>query len=138
MLATVVNIYRPQRSLRRLCFHRCLSTGGEGREVSAPLHAGIQAPMTRGRHPHPWSRHPPGSRHPLPPRADTTPEQTPPGTRHPLPCRARWEIRATNGRYASYWNAYLFNICPLVRDKWILLSDKLIFTSHGQIDKLKL
>ena len=103
------------------------------------MHAGIQAPMTRGRHPHPWSRHPPWEQTPpAPPRADTTPEQTPPGTRHPLPCRARWEIRATNGRYASYWNAYLFNIRPLVRDKWILLSDKLIFTSHGQIDKLKL
>ena len=35
---------------------------------------------------------------------DTPPrEQTP--TR---PCSACWEIRATSGRYASYWNAYLF------------------------------
>ena len=30
----------------------------------------------------------------------------PPG-RHPL-CSAYWEIRATSGRYTSYWNAYLF------------------------------
>ena len=22
-----------------------------------------------------------------------------------------YEIRSTSGRYASYWNAYLFNIC---------------------------
>ena len=25
----------------------------------------------------------------------------------PPPCSACWEIRATSGRYASYWNAYL-------------------------------
>ena len=32
--------------------------------------------------------------------------------RHPLPPPQRsacWEIRATSGRYASYWNAILFN-----------------------------
>ena len=56
-----------------------------------------------GRHT-PQSRHPPGadtswSRHP--PGADTPQEQTPP-----------WEadsgIRSMSGRYASYWNAFLF------------------------------
>ena len=35
-----------KRSLRRLCFHRCLSVH---RGVSAPLHAGIHSPL--GRHP---------------------------------------------------------------------------------------
>ena len=59
---------------------------------------------------------PPGSRHPPPPlpRADTfpgsrhpLPEQTPP-SRHPPPPEADSSIRSTSGRYASYWNAFLF------------------------------
>ena len=41
--------------------------------------------------------------HPPPPRPGTAPtDQVPPW------CRARWEIRSTRGRYASYWNAILF------------------------------
>ena len=47
-----------KRSLRRSCFHRCLSVY---RGVSAPLHAGIHTPP--GRH---------------------TPQQAPPGQVHPL------------------------------------------------------
>ena len=47
-----------KRSLRRLCFHRCLSVH-RGRGMSAPLHAGI---------------HPPGQ---IPPQADT-PRHRPP------------------------------------------------------------
>ena len=35
-------------------------------------------------------------------------EQTSPGSRHLLHS-ACWEIRATSGRYASYWNAYLLS-----------------------------
>ena len=31
----------------------------------------------------------------------------PPGTRYTPGNSARWEIRATSGRYASYWNAFL-------------------------------
>ena len=68
-----------KRSLRRLCFHRCLSDHSGG--VSAPLHAGI----------HHLGRHPPGQ---TSPRADTLPVRQPPwaGTpqadtplgRHPL------------------------------------------------------
>ena len=43
-----------------------------------------------------WDTHPSGADTPLPPGADT-------------PLRsACWEIRATSGQYASYWNAYLF------------------------------
>ena len=57
----------------------------------------------------PWSRYPPGNRHtpqsihihPL--GADIPHEQT------PLPSSSVcWEIRTISGRYASYWNAYLF------------------------------
>ena len=70
-------------------------------------------PGTRGSHPHPGADTPPRSRHPRsrppqwdqrqapPTRADTPPrEQT-------LPASACWEIHATSGRYASYWNAIL-------------------------------
>ena len=74
---------------------------------SAPLHAGIHTPPgqeagtpspgTRGRHPQHWDQ-----------------SQAPPRTRgrHPPPSEVhagRWEIRATSGRYASYWNAILFH-----------------------------
>ena len=70
----------------------------------------------------PWSRHLPQSIHPSP-KADTphtplgadTPQEQPPPpradtspwSRYPLRS-ACWEIRATTGRHASYWNAYLF------------------------------
>ena len=47
---------------------------------------------------HPWEQTPPG--------ADTCPQQTP----HPSGSSACWEIRATSGRYASYWNAYLLSM----------------------------
>ena len=87
--------------------------------------------------PPPGSRHPLERTHP--PRADTPWEQTPPPprSRHPLPEQTPpWEqtppkadppgadtppgpepppeadsgIRSTSGRYASYWNAFLFMI----------------------------
>ena len=54
---------------------------------------------------------------------DTTPldqvppldQAPPPRSRHPHPpplCSACWEIRSTSGRYASYWNAILYQIRP--------------------------
>ena len=52
--------------------------------------------------------YPPGSRHPLsrqPPGAGTPPHRS----------RACWEIRSTSGRYASYWNAFLFKIIFLAK-----------------------
>ena len=79
-------------------------------------------PRTRGRYT-PWGRHPPGSEAGVPPgtRGRYPPEQTPPppppdqrqvpplGPEAGTPCcSACWEIRATSGRYASYWNAILF------------------------------
>ena len=78
------------------CFYACLSvilfTGGSG-----PLHAGIHPPRPEvgtpsARPSTPQSRHPPDQ---APPRADTPLRST---------C---WEIRATSGRYAFYWNAFL-------------------------------
>ena len=76
---------------------------------------------------HPQSRHPPGADPPeqtplgadtpqgqTPPRSRPPPEQTPPGSRHPLeqtpPQEADSDIQSMSGRYASYWNAFLFCI----------------------------
>ena len=60
---------------------------GEG--VSASVHAGIP---------------PPGRRHPPPSWEGGTPrDHAPPGRRHPPS-----GIRSMSGRYASYWNAFLF------------------------------
>ena len=82
--------------------------------MSASVHAGIHplgADTPPGADPPgtdtPRSRHPPG--------ADIPQEQTPPGSRHPPreqtpppPGEADCSIRSTSGRYASYWNAFLF------------------------------
>ena len=93
------------------------------------MHAWIPSPPEPGRPP---GSRPPGNRHPLD-QADTTPHppgarqtprtrQTPPDQadtpqdqadppgpgRHPPPREADCSIRLTSGRYASYWNAFLF------------------------------
>ena len=101
----------------------CLSTGGG---VSASVHAGIylgaatthpldqtppeqtpldQTPPPRTR-PSPRSR-PPGEDTPLE-QTLPPPEQTPPRADPPPPREADFSIRSTSGRYASYWNAFLF------------------------------
>ena len=85
------NIFTARKqSLRRLCFYACLSfcSGGGGL-----LHFMLGCT-------------------PLDQR-----QASPPGSRHPLPQRsACWEIRTTNGRYASYWKAVLsvFTFCVYV------------------------
>ena len=62
-------------------------------------------PETRGSPPPDQRQAPPGAHTPLP-GADTTPrEHTPLPPQHRSAC---WEIRATSGCYASYWNAILF------------------------------
>ena len=66
----------------------------------------------------PWDQvHPPGTRNT--PRTRYTPRAGTPQTRYtsgpgtpPPGSIACWEIRATSGRYASYWNAFLFCIWP--------------------------
>ena len=50
--------------------------------------------------------HPLDQRQTLPP----TLPHPPPGSRHPLLCSACWEIRATSGRYASYWNSIFLSV----------------------------
>ena len=65
----------------------------QGGRVSASVHAGI----------HPL---PPSPQEQTPSGADP-PGQTPPGEQTP-PREADCSIRSTSGRYASYWNAFLF------------------------------
>ena len=61
----------------------CLSTGGRGVCLSAcwDTHPPPEQTHTPEQTPPPGSR-PPGSRHTLPPGADTPPEQTPPDQAH--------------------------------------------------------
>ena len=73
-----------KRSLRRLCFNTCLSV---------ILFTGGCLPQCMLGHTPPW--------------ADAPQEQTPPEA-VTLLHSVCWEIRATSGQYASYWNAYLF------------------------------
>ena len=74
----------------------------QGGRVSASVHAGIPPRSRHQYHPRgadtPQSRHPPEQ---TPPRADTPPEAD-------TPREADCSRRSTSGRYASYWNAFLF------------------------------
>ena len=58
-------------------------------------------PQSRGSR-SPPEQTPPGSRHPLPP------DQTHPSGSRPPQREADSGIRSTSGRYASYWNAFLY------------------------------
>ena len=88
-----------KRSLRRLCFHRCLSTGWGSTWAGTP-----QAGTPPGRDsprqvpPHLAGTLPPGQVHPL---GRYTPSRagTPLATVHS-------GVRSTSGRYASHWNAF--------------------------------
>ena len=127
--------YLPQRSCGQgniftpVCHSFCSQRG------SASVHAGIPPPGSRpswsrppradipqeqtalGADP-PWEQTPPGSR---PPWEQTPQEQTPPWEQTPLeqtlpppgadtPREADSSIRSTSGRYASYSNAFLFQV----------------------------
>ena len=105
-----------KRSLRRLCFHKCLSVhsggvcsiacwdtppGTRGRPFLG-RHLPRQTPPPSGRRPPrqtPRGRHYPPHRHPL---GQRPPGQTPPS------CTVHAGIRSTSGWYASHWNAFLF------------------------------
>ena len=113
--------YRPQRSWAKVMFLQAsviLSTGeclpqcmlgyhppGSGHPLGADTPPGANTPRDQtspgGRHPPPGADTPPGTRHPLP-GADTPPGTTPP------PQEADSGIWSTSGRYASYWNAFMF------------------------------
>ena len=109
--------------LRRLCFYTCLPvilfTGGG----SASVHVGIQPPVP------PLGADTPGTRHPLGP--GTLPRtRHPSGTRHhPLPADGY-----CCGRYASYWNAFLFshNFLPKQELKNVLI-DKHYKTNYTPV-----
>ena len=83
-----------------------------GRYTPSPGRAGTPPPLGRYT---PWAGTPPRQVHPradispqagTPPWAGTPPRQVHPLGRHPQ-SSACWEIWATSGRYASYWNAFL-------------------------------
>ena len=111
--------YRPQRSWAKVMFLQVcviLFTGGvclsacwdttPPREQT-PLGADTPGADTPPRQtppqsrPSPWEQTPPQSRPPL--GAD------PPGSRPPPPREADSGIRSTSGRYASYWNVFLYS-----------------------------
>ena len=111
--------YRPQRSCGQgnVFTGVCLSTGG-GVCLSA---AGMPYPPGPGRPP-PGPGRPPGTRqtppgarqtHPGPGRPPLGTGRPPLGTGRP-PREADSSIRSTSGRYASYWNAFLFIIMLLL------------------------
>ena len=92
-----------KRSLRRLCFHRCLSFN---RGV-CPIACWDTDPPWDQRQTPPWQT-PPSDQRQTPP-GQTSPRQTPLG-RHPLgrpPCAVHAGIRSISGWYASHWNAFL-------------------------------
>ena len=88
------------------------------------------------RHPSLELRSPPGTRPPweqTPPLGADPPVDTPhpPQSRHPPPC----SIRSTSGRYASYWNAFLFqNMLRFTGNGYIKIKSILrlnIYTRRG-------
>ena len=126
--------YRPQRSCGQgnVFTGVCLSTGG-GR-VSASVHAGMPYPPGWRAPPMespPRWRTPPGWRPPLdgePPRDGEPPpdgEPQPPPRMEKPPPEADSSIRSTSGRYASYWNAFLFYIVLLgLKERFSLAQEK--------------
>ena len=77
-----------------------------GADTPQSRHPLKQTHTSQSRHPPPWEQTPPRTRHP--------PEQTPSHEQTP-PREADSGIRSTSGRYASYWNAFLFSqasVCP--------------------------
>ena len=118
-----------KQSLRRLCFHRCLSVHRGGlphcmlgytsprqehphgqvhppRQVHPPGTSPGQV-HPPGRYSLPWAGTPPMQVYPLPSACwDTHPCPVHAGI-HP-PCTVHAGIRSTSGRYASHWNAFLY------------------------------
>ena len=104
--------YRPQRSCGKVMFLHLsviLFTGGvaDTPQEQTPPGADMipRADTPPGADP-PGADTPPGAD--MIPSSRHTPRSRPPQEQTP-PCSACWEIRATSGWYASYWNAYLFS-----------------------------
>ena len=106
----------------------------QGGRVSASVHAGMPDPPDQADPPG-TGRHPPGpGRHP-PDQADTPGPgrpPTPPRNRQTPPQEEDSSIRSTSGRYASYWNAFLF------LDFIVLFQKNLNHPSGGEILDLPL
>ena len=99
--------YRPQRSWGKVIFSvACVKNwAGTPPAGTPPARYTPQAGTPPAGTPphgqvHPQAGTPPWQVHP--------PAGTPPWQVHPH-SSACWEIRATSGRYASYWNAFLLN-----------------------------
>ena len=120
-----VHCYRPQRSWAKVMFLQAsviLFTGGR---MSASVHAGIPPPREqnpRADHHPPWEQTPP-------PEADTpradTPQSRPPREAHA-------SIRSMSGRFASYWNAFLFVMEVIMRlhSQWHIVDLLIDFSIH--------
>ena len=144
LCCALVIITACKRSLRRLCFHRCLSVHGGGcvggvHAMHAPCHAclpAMHAPCHTRRPPPPCHACP---HHTCPPAMHVPPctppaihaplPYMPPATYNPLPCTPPdmhtplpYDMRSMSGRYASYWNAFflLLNIAQEKDEKLIL------------------
>ena len=89
-----IDYYRPQTKFAKVMFLHVSVCPRGGRLGQVPPWAGTD----------PGQVHPPGKVHPP---GQVHPRQVPPRS------SACWEIRATSGRYASYWKAVLF-------DMWLL------------------
>ena len=121
-----ISNYRPQTKFAKVMFLHVsviLSTGGRGNtwagtpsrtrytpRPGTPLRTRYTLPGP-GTPPPPRTGTPRDRVHPLHPRPGTPPwTRYTPWPVHPSPrSSACWEIRATSGRYASYWNAFLFS-----------------------------
>ena len=110
------DFYRPQRSWAKVMFlQACVCPRGGG--VSASVHAGIPTPP-------PWADAPP------PPGADPPQSRHPPGPGSPPP-EADCSIRLTSGRYASYWNAFLFVVFLPASKVWVSPLPLLVHTTQA-------
>ena len=98
--------YRPQTKFAKVMFlHVCVCPHGGGTWAGTPrtryTPPRASTPPLRPGKP-PWAGTPAGTRYTL--------RQVHPRAGTPSGSSACWEIRATSGRYASYWNAFLLII----------------------------
>ena len=130
----------------------CLSTGGKGdppgRETPHP--PGKETPLARKP---PWQGDPPDKETPLAGRLPTPWQGDPPGKETPLARRPPWQgdpparrhppgketPPSMCGRYASYWNAFLFLI-PLkavCKTEWNTFCDYVKENKQREGDRMK-